>query len=495
MDRESTRLRPRPYSSRKGALYLRKLNRFLQRWGVLGKARTQILLWYLPLMACSAVITIVAIREKLTDRLEQEVQRSLVQEVAKFRQLSVGRDPATGKPFGDNVEAVLKAFLNSTIPDEGQFFITLSNGQFYRSSPRAVLGDLHKNSALMSRLAQLTRPQQGQLIISPNEALIYIAEPLVKGSNRGVLVLAYSIAREHREVDDVVIVVTEVTIGVLVFASLLAWIAAGRVLAPLQLLAKAARSVSESDLTQRLPVQGNGELARLALTFNQMMDRLQAAFDSQRNFLNDAGHELRTPITIVRGHLELMGDDPEEQRATVELVLDEIDRMSRLVSDLVLLAKAERPDFLQFETVDLSTFTEELFTKITALGDRNWQLDALGQGQVVVDRQRLTQALTNLAQNATQYTEITDTIAFGSSLGENLVRLWLRDTGKGIAPEDQKRIFQRFARGLNSRSVEGTGLGLAIVQAIIEAHNGRVELYSQLDMGATFTIIIPLKPA
>jgi signal transduction histidine kinase len=145
--------------------------------------------------------------------------------------------------------------------------------------------------------------------------------------------------------------------------------------------------------------------------------------------------------------------------------------------------------------VDLSTFTEELFTKITALGDRNWQLDALGQGQVVVDRQRLTQALTNLAQNATQYTEITDTIAFGSSLGENLVRFWLRDTGKGIAPKDQKRIFQRFARGVNSRSVEGTGLGLAMVQAIVEAHNGWVELYSQLDIGATFTIIIPLKPA
>jgi len=422
MDRESTRLRSRHHSSRKGTLYLRKLNRFLQVWGVLGEARTQILLWYLGLMACSAIITVVAIREKLSNRLDQEIQQSLEQEVEKFRQLSVGRDPATGKPFGNDVEAIFKVFLDSTIPDEGQFLITLSNGQFYGSSPRAIPMELRKNSALMSQLAQLTRSQQGQLIISPNELLLYIAEPLVKESNQGVLVVAYSTITERKEVNDVVIVATEVTIGVLALASLLAWIAAGRVLAPLQLLAKAARSASESDLTQRLPVQGSGELARIALTFNKMMARLQVAFDNQRSFLNDAGHELRTPITIVRGHLELMGDDPEEQQATLELVLDELDRMSRLVNDLVLLAKAERPDFLQFETVDLSAFTEELFTKITALGDRNWQLDALGKGQIVVDRQRLTQALTNLAQNATQYTEITDTITLGSSLRGNLIR-------------------------------------------------------------------------
>ncbi len=446
-------------------------------------------------MACSAIITVVAIREKLSNRLEQEVQRSLVQEVEKFRQFSVGRDPATGKPFGDDVEAIFKVFLNSTIPDEGQFLITLSNGQFYRSSPRAIPTALHNNSALMSKLAQLTRSQQGQLIISPKEVLLYIVEPLVKGSNRGVLVVVYSTSTERKEVNDAVIVVTEVTIGVLVLASLLAWIAAGRVLVPLQLLAKAARSVSESDLTQRLPVQGSGELARVALTFNEMMARLQAAFDSQRSFLNDAGHELRTPITIVRGHLELMGDDPEEQQATLELVLDELDRMSRLVNDLMLLARAERPDFLQTEAVELRAFIEELFTKITALGDRNWQLDALGKGEIMIDRQRLTQALSNLAQNATQYTESTDTITLGSSVRGKSVRFWVRDTGQGIAPEDQERIFQRFVRGMNSRFGEGTGLGLAIVQATAEAHNGRVDLHSQLEMGSTFTIIIPLKPA
>lgn len=110
-----------------------------------------------------------------------------------------------------------------------------------------------------------------------------------------------------------------------------------------------------------------------------MMDRLQTSFAIQRNFVNDAGHELRTPITIIRGHLELMGDDPQEQQETIELVMDELDRMNRLVNDLVLLAKSENPDFLELETVNIDSFTEELYTKIKALAKRNWRLDCMAK--------------------------------------------------------------------------------------------------------------------
>jgi signal transduction histidine kinase len=234
-----------------------------------------------------------------------------------------------------------------------------------------------------------------------------------------------------------------------------------------------------------------------------MMDRLQAAFISQRNFINDAGHELRTPITIIRGHLELMGDDPKEVQETLTLVMDELERMNRFVNDLLLLAKAEQPDFLQLETIDVCTFTEELFAKIRVLGDglrptineRNWQLQATARGKIVADRQRLTQAVMNLAQNATQYTNNTDTIALGSMIHQGKVSFWIRDTGEGIAPADQQRIFERFARATNSRRrSEGAGLGLSIVQAIAEAHGGEVTLKSQPGAGAIFTIILPVEP-
>ncbi len=289
--------------------------------------------------------------------------------------------------------------------------------------------------------------------------------------------------------------VFQVMLLVLALALVLAWFAAGRVLIPLRLLTNTAHAITESDLTQRILIQGRGELAEVAKTFNDMMDRLEGAFDTQRDFINDAGHELRTPITIIRGHLELLDDDPEAQQETIALVMDELDRMSRLVEDLLLLSKAERPDFLQLETIDLQLLTEELFTKATALADRNWKLEATTTGRMVGDRQRITEAVMNLAQNATQHTAPTDTIFLGMAITKHKVKLWVSDTGEGIALEDQERIFERFARAANSRRrSEGSGLGLSIVQAIAEAHGGQVCLRSQLAVGATFTLVLPLDP-
>jgi signal transduction histidine kinase len=225
-----------------------------------------------------------------------------------------------------------------------------------------------------------------------------------------------------------------------------------------------------------------------------MLERLEEAFASQKAFISDAGHELRTPITIIRGHLDVMGDDPQDRRETLELVGDELDRMGRLVNDLLLLAKATRPDFLQPETVDLEDLTRELFTKASALAERDWRLAAIGTGRIVADRQRLTQALMNLSQNAVTHTHDGDAVELGSDLENGNVRLWVRDTGPGVPEHDQARIFERFVRLDRSPSGEGTGLGLAITQAVAEAHGGRVELDSRPGDGARFTVTIPTEP-
>ena len=130
---------------------------------------------------------------------------------------------------------------------------------------------------------------------------------------------------------------------VLLIGTAVAYLAAGRLLHPLRELTDTARDLESSDLTRRIEVRGNDELAELGRTFNGMLDRLEFAFSSQRELIRDVSHELRTPITIVRGHLELMGDDPAERSETLELVMDELDRMARLVNDLLTLARAERP--------------------------------------------------------------------------------------------------------------------------------------------------------
>jgi len=220
---------------------------------------------------------------------------------------------------------------------------------------------------------------------------------------------------------------------------------------------------------------------------------LEQAFSAQRRFIDDAGHELRTPITIIQGQLDVLGEDPEDRRRTLEIVQDELDRMARFVNDLLLLARAERPDFLNLETVDISTLTEELIVKASQLGDRTWSVESTWRGSIVGDRQRLTQAMMQLAQNATQHTNEGDGIALGSSLEDGEVRLWVRDQGTGIPAAEQGLIFDRFRRGsANRRRGEGGGLGLSIVRAIATAHGGRIQVESEEGKGSTFTLVLPV---
>lgn len=457
--------------------------------------RTNILVWYVLLLTFSALLSTIVIRQVLLSRLNARHHNSLMQEVQELRALANGKDSDTGKSFQDDIKALFRVFLNRNIPNEDEFLITIIEGEMYRSSPRALPEPLKPNSQLMKYLGKLTKPEQGSRQTAVG-MLLYRAAPFIRDETHGVFVVAQMTAGERQEVDEAMAVIIQVKIFVIIVAAILAWLAAGRALIPLHLLTNTARSISESDLTRRIPVKGADEIAELAMTFNEMLDRLQTAFSSQRNFINDAGHELRTPITIIRGHLELMGDDPQEREETVALVTDELDRMSRFVNDLLLLAKAEQPNFLQLETVDVASLTEEIYSKAIALsGDRHWQLDCNSLGTIVADRQRLTQAMVNLAQNATQHTKAGDTIALGCLLTKDSLHLWVRDTGEGIPPEDQQRIFERFARSANSqRRSEGAGLGLAIVRAIASAHGGKIELVSRPLHGSTFTIVLPVEP-
>lgn len=486
---------------------------------VLGAARTRILLWYVVILLFIFVVGIPIFRQLLFARVDQRVNQDMIEKLEIFQSLLAGElidedvdNPAVDEAWLENKDKRLKrpynakeledffdAFLSRQVPEDEVYLIAFVNGEFYKSSPRGRPLILKRDSALMQQWAKASQASKG--IQSTNDPevgdLLYFMTPVkVNDQVLGTFVVAHTTAGERAEVLEALTVVIQVFGGVLLLSVVLAWFASGQVLAPMRSLITTAKSVSESDLGQRLPVQGQGEMAELATTFNDMMDRLQASFESQRNFINDAGHELRTPVTIIRGHLELMDDDPQEREETVALVLDELDRMARMVDDLVLLAKSERPDFLHYETVDVQYLTEELFAKLRGLADRNWDLAQVAQGKAEIDRYRITQAVVNLAHNAVQHTQTGDKISIGSMVQSNMLHLWVQDTGDGIALTDQVQIFERFARAAKSRRrSEGSGLGLSIVKAIVESHGGQIGLNSQPRFGSTFTLILPLHPA
>ncbi|MFV0457608.1 MAG: ATP-binding protein [Actinomycetales bacterium] len=287
---------------------------------------------------------------------------------------------------------------------------------------------------------------------------------------------------------------TELSLVALALVGLGAWVVAGRLLRPLRLLREAAETISHTDLTSRIPVSGNDDVTELTRTVNAMFDRLESAFETQQQFLDDAGHELRTPITIVGGHLEVLDpDDAGEVRATRALVLDELDRMAGLVNDLIVLAQAGRPDFVSFDEVDVDQLLRDVLDKAQALAERTWELDSTVHAVVLADGHRLTQAMLQLADNAVRHTTTTDTIGIGGIREGTDCRLWVRDTGPGVAPDDAHRIFERFGRAGGSRGDGGSGLGLSIVAGIAAAHGGRVDLDPSFGgAGARFSLVLPL---
>jgi two-component system OmpR family sensor kinase len=454
-------------------------------------ARGRILVWALVLLAVSLFLSVVVIRQVLLVRLDERIDRHVTQEVDEFRQLVGGNDPATGQPFGTDVYAIFDVYFARNVPSEGEVVLGLVGGVPYKRT----LGGPYPVDLLTEQVelwAAAEEPTR-EVVATPGGEMRYLAVPLeLEGVKLGTFVVTNFPAQEQAEVEDAVQVAAWVSASVLVLASLAAWLATGRVLAPLRLLSDTARSIKDTDLTQRIPIRGNDELADLARTFNDMLDRLEAAFEAQRAFIDDAGHELRTPITIIRGHLEVVGQDPAERQEAREVILDELDRMARMVDELLLLAKSERADFLDVHPIDLAEFTAELAGKAKTLGDRRWVEEGSAALVFQGDRQRLTQAVMNLARNAVRHTTPDQVIAIGSSSVNQTVRLWVRDTGEGIDPADQKRIFERFAQGsaMGKGRSEDSGLGLAIVQAIVEAHGGRVELDSRPGHGAVFTLVL-----
>ncbi len=456
------------------------------------RARTRILAAFIILLGFSSMLSVFAIRQLLLVRTANRVDDELTQEVEEFRRVVSGRNPATGEPFGDRLDLIFQTYFRRNVPANGEAFIAYLDGRFFGiSTPPRNEPFPHRGEP--ARWATITRTERDTVGTARGDVR-YLAVPVRAGRrSRGVFIVAWALKAPRERDNEAVRLAAAVLLSVLLIASGLAWVVAGRILAPLRLLTDTARLIGETDLTRRIEVSGNDEIAELAATFNAMLDRLESAFAMQRAFVSDASHELRTPITIVRGHIELLDDDPEERRETVGLVIDELDRMSRFVDDLLLLARAERDDFLRLAELELGALTDELLDKADALGARRWQLEERAEARVVADRQRVTQAMMGLAQNAVEQTGEGDPIWIGSAVAGNEARLWVTDRGPGVAPEDSEHIFERFARaGTSRRRSEGAGLGLAIVRAIAEAHGGRAELDSRPGEGATFTLVIPL---
>ncbi|MEV8388548.1 MULTISPECIES: ATP-binding protein [unclassified Streptomyces] len=461
-------------------------------------ARVRILLWLLVVMAVALATVATTTRSLLLRDVDQRISQLLTQETGEFANfVNHGVDPETGERFSDP-RRLLRVFLQRQYSDADEELLGLIRADLPEPHVIRQRRDLPDRTALWRDDDALTRifastAASGTLHRSGGEVRwAKVAIDPAGDTAPGAFVVAFHADRERVVANETFRTLLAISGVALLMTTGIGWAVAGRILAPVRVVRITAAQLTEQDLTRRIPVKGRDDIAALAETFNGMLDRLERAFAAQREFVDDAGHELRTPITIVRGHLEVMGDDPADREETVRLVTDELDRMSRIVEDLLLLAKSERPDFISPEPVQLAELTADVFVKARTLGDREWVLDGVADREARLDPQRITQAMVQLAQNAVQHTVPGQRIRIGSQSHGDRIELHVTDNGPGVQPGDTEVIFERFRRGTARRGARtsGAGLGLAIVRAIAEGHRGRVELRPTEGGGATFVLIL-----
>jgi two-component system, OmpR family, sensor kinase len=284
-------------------------------------------------------------------------------------------------------------------------------------------------------------------------------------------------------------------------ALLASYLIGARVSRPLRRMAAVAARVDAGDLHPRIHDLGRDgdEVRVLADAFNRMLDRLTDAFAGQRAFVADASHELRTPLTVIRGQLEVLASqsDPSatEVRRVEYLVQAEIARISRLVDDLLLLAKTEQTEFLRVETIELPLYVRELWDGMSLLASRQFELGPIPQGTLRADPDRVAQALRNLVGNAIDHTaaEVGLVRMCVESAPAGRIRFVVEDDGPGIPLDQRERVFHRFHRtdAARDRASGGTGLGLAIVRAIADAHGGKVTASAAPAGGARIELELP----
>jgi two-component system OmpR family sensor kinase len=425
-------------------------------------------------------------------RIERQVTSQISQEIEEFRNLR--RDPKTGEQF-DSVRRVLRVFLTRNVPDDDELLVGYTSGRQTIRTVNRYGQEVLDEPAYQAALSDLAGDGGTRVIDSPTFGETWVTlVPVTNAQGDGALVIVNFLRDEHEELNSTLQTYALIALLSLGLITTIAAFQSGRLLAPLRTLEETAREITATDLSRRIPERGNDDITALTRTINGMLERLDGGFAAQRQFLDDAGHELKTPLTVVRGHLELLdGDDPEELAQTRDLLLDEVDRMSRLVGDLMLLAKSRRPDFLVLSEVELTPLTQSVVAKASALGDRDWQLDAMARGRAVLDEQRVTQALLQLADNAVKHTDTGTVVAIGSASDDDEVRLWVRDTGDGIPPEDRAAVVERFGRSHVRAGDDGFGLGLSIVSAIAEAHGGTVRITDAEPRGARVEIALPAR--
>lgn len=462
--------------------------------------RAQLSLWHAALLAVTLVslagLTYVMLRQMLHSRadaaLEDYAETTAKTIAATLYQSTVG-------------QRQLPKFLSNDLQSWGRYIQVIDS----RGNVREVSDALRSHPLPVSTTA-LVRGMKGQSTLETvtnlgEHPVRIITVPVQMGSKVPYLVQAgASLEGVDATLQRASAILLVLTPSVLLVGALGGWLLVGRSLKPVDEMTRTALEIESSSLDRRIvPPRTDDEIGRLAAAFNEMIARLDRSFRQIQQFTADASHELKTPLTTMRGEAEvaLMSDlTPAEYRKVLRSIIEEVERMSAIVENLLLLARTDANAVrLRRETVAFHEIVMTVYEQMEAIARRkgvSLELAEMDEAHVEGDPLWLQQIVTNLLNNAVKYTPEGGTVSVEcreTTRHLSLVTFVVSDTGVGIPPEHLPYIFDRFYRvdAGRSRDAGGSGLGLNIVKWAVEAHGGTIEVRSAVGKGTTFTVRLP----
>jgi two-component system, OmpR family, sensor kinase len=445
-------------------------------------------------------------REGAVDELRRHALTEASLALRLIRQSELAGEPVTANRdslVGTQLDAPLRTMLDG-MPDY-LLMLDASGRILYVSAPiRDLNEDPDQLAALMAAAVSAPTNGNAKTVSLDDRKLLMVAQaPADRGSAVSRVVVATAADVPDPAIRDLVETMAAVAPILLLVSIALAYAIAGRAFQPVDRLVNEVQAITDGrSLHRRLPVTAGEEIARLAVTLNEMLERLESSFAALRRFTADASHELKTPLAVMRADVERAMSDRApgpEKLIALEEALHETTRMADLVDSLLTLARADEGRFdLHRERVPLAPLAVEVFETATILGEAaglTVTMPEIADVVVLADRTRLRQLFLNIITNALKYTT-TGSVELSLVAHDRSVAFTVRDTGMGISAADLPHIFERFYRAdrARSRSAErgGFGLGLAISQWIAEAHGGTISVRSRLGRGTTFTVTLPV---
>ena len=444
-----------------------------------------------------------ALHETTAANLRSRIDRELNEQYAEFqlRVLNNGkvRDPAA-------LQGASQSFVTAQRyhPEARIYLITPQGLRPVTNQVRIANEELAETHSSNSESGEagaggIVSAGDGLTTVSTDETgkIRVLTEPITVGGTRiGVFRVADPLTSVDQALESLRNRFIAVGIGALLLSVIIAIWLANLISRPLRRMAAVASMVDSGDLSHRIDYRGNDEVGVLAEAFNHMLDRLEEGFRLQRDFVSDASHELRSPLTVLRGRIEQLTDhagDRESVAAEADELMREVRRMERLTDDMLTLAKAERGGLVQRRRVPIDDFVEDLRRDLPLLGPRHYSVESSAHGNLEADPDRLAQVLRNLVTNAVRHTSAEGHIDISIGSANGAAVFAVSDDGTGIEPDQLGRIFDRFHRTDEgrSRAEGGSGLGLAIARAIVEAHGGSIAAESPPGDGATIRFSIP----